>query len=88
MTTFSSTVLTFLTEINQIESTDDSDAATASIAMIEPSMIKSWTSSSSSFSQGRLLFDLRFAGMIPIDELSLMQDAIEQDCGKVDLDEW
>ena len=31
---------------------------------------------------------LRFAGMIPIDELSLMQDAIEQDCGKVDLDEW
>ena len=31
---------------------------------------------------------LRCAGMIPIDELSLMQDAIEQDCGKVDLDEW
>jgi len=31
---------------------------------------------------------LRFAGSIPQDDIALMQNAIEQDCGQVDLDEW
>lgn len=31
---------------------------------------------------------LRFAGSIPLDDLTLMQDAIQQDCEQVDLDEW
>jgi hypothetical protein len=31
---------------------------------------------------------LCFAGSIPIDDLHLMQRAIEQDCGQVDRDEW
>ncbi|MGD1903060.1 MAG: hypothetical protein ACFB9N_12575 [Geitlerinemataceae cyanobacterium] len=31
---------------------------------------------------------LRFAGSIPRDDLTLMSQAIEQDCGQVDLDEW
>jgi hypothetical protein len=31
---------------------------------------------------------LRFAGAIPSDDLHLMQEAIEQDCEQVDLDEW
>jgi hypothetical protein len=30
---------------------------------------------------------LRFAGSIPADDLQLMREAIEQDCGQVD-DEW
>ncbi|MEO0759325.1 MAG: hypothetical protein AAFY78_20910 [Cyanobacteria bacterium J06648_16] len=31
---------------------------------------------------------LKFAGAIPTDDLRLMQDAIDQDCGQVDADEW
>ena len=31
---------------------------------------------------------LRFAGSIPYDELTLVQNAIQQDCEQVDLDEW
>jgi len=31
---------------------------------------------------------LRFAGSIPHDELTLMQNAIKRDCKQVDLDEW
>ena len=31
---------------------------------------------------------LRFAGTIPIDDLQLMQEAIEQNCEHVDLNEW
>ncbi len=31
---------------------------------------------------------LRFAGAIPCDDLQLMQEAIEQDCERVDLHEW
>jgi hypothetical protein len=31
---------------------------------------------------------LRFAGSIPLDDLQLMGEAIEQDCERVDIDEW
>lgn len=31
---------------------------------------------------------LRFAGTIPIDDLQLMQEAIEENCEQVDLNEW
>ncbi len=31
---------------------------------------------------------LKFAGSIPSEELILMQDAIEQDCERLDLNEW
>lgn len=31
---------------------------------------------------------LRFAGSIPPDELQLMREAIEQDCERVDINEW
>ena len=31
---------------------------------------------------------LRFAGAIPSDDLQLMREAIEQDCERVDLNEW
>ncbi|MBW4593200.1 MAG: DUF2281 domain-containing protein [Brasilonema angustatum HA4187-MV1] len=31
---------------------------------------------------------LRFAGTIPSQELELMVQAIDADCGKVDIDEW
>ena len=31
---------------------------------------------------------LQFAGSISTDDLALMQDAIAQDCERVDLDEW
>lgn len=31
---------------------------------------------------------LRFAGSIPSDDLQLMGEAIEQDCERVDIDEW
>ncbi|WP_017297886.1 hypothetical protein [Nodosilinea nodulosa] len=31
---------------------------------------------------------LRFAGSIPTDDLQLMNQAIEQDCTRVDLNEW
>ncbi len=31
---------------------------------------------------------LQFSGAIPLDDLQLMQEAIEQDCGQVDLNEW
>ncbi len=31
---------------------------------------------------------LRFAGSIPSDDLQLMREAIEQDCERVDIDEW
>jgi hypothetical protein len=31
---------------------------------------------------------LRFAGSIPADDLQLMREAIEQDCERVDIDEW
>jgi hypothetical protein len=31
---------------------------------------------------------LRFAGSIPSDDLQLMHEAIKQDCGQVDIDEW
>jgi len=31
---------------------------------------------------------LRFAGSIPADDLKLMNEAIEQDCERVDIDEW
>ncbi|MBW4620277.1 MAG: hypothetical protein KME17_13100 [Cyanosarcina radialis HA8281-LM2] len=31
---------------------------------------------------------LRFAGSIPPDDLQLMHEAIEQDCERVDVDEW
>ncbi len=31
---------------------------------------------------------LRFAGSIPSDDLQLMREAIEQDCERVDSDEW
>jgi hypothetical protein len=31
---------------------------------------------------------LRFAGTIPINDLQLMQEAIKQDCERVDLNEW
>ncbi|HIK30568.1 MAG TPA: hypothetical protein IGS17_06250 [Oscillatoriales cyanobacterium M59_W2019_021] len=31
---------------------------------------------------------LRFAGSIPIDDLQLMREAIEQDCDRIDLNEW
>lgn len=31
---------------------------------------------------------LRFAGAIPAEDLQLMQEAIEQDCERVDINEW
>ncbi|RMG08905.1 MAG: hypothetical protein D6728_13515 [Cyanobacteria bacterium J055] len=31
---------------------------------------------------------LRFAGSIPIDDLQLMREAIEQDYDRIDLNEW
>ena len=31
---------------------------------------------------------LRFAGSISLDDLKLMGEAIEQDCERVDVDEW
>ena len=31
---------------------------------------------------------LRFAGSIPLDDLELMQQAIEDGCERVDLNEW
>ena len=31
---------------------------------------------------------LRFAGSIPSDDLQLMREVIEQDCERVDIDEW
>ncbi len=31
---------------------------------------------------------LRFAGTIPLDELNLMSEAINQDCEQVDSNEW
>lgn len=31
---------------------------------------------------------LRFAGMIPPDDIALMREAIEQDCEQVDVNEW
>jgi hypothetical protein len=31
---------------------------------------------------------LKFAGSIQLDDLTLMQDAIEEGCEQVDLDEW
>lgn len=31
---------------------------------------------------------LRFAGSIPADDLQLMREAIEQDCERVDANEW
>ncbi len=31
---------------------------------------------------------LRFAGSIPADDLQLMREAIEQDCERIDVDEW
>ncbi|MEP1060165.1 hypothetical protein [Phormidium sp. FACHB-592] len=31
---------------------------------------------------------LRFAGSIPSDDLQLMREAIEQDCARVDINEW
>jgi hypothetical protein len=31
---------------------------------------------------------LRFAGTIPIEDLQLMQEAVEQNCEQVDLNEW
>lgn len=31
---------------------------------------------------------LRFAGSIPSDDLQLMREAIEQDCERIDIDEW
>lgn len=31
---------------------------------------------------------LRFAGSISSDDLQLMREAIEQDCERVDIDEW
>ena len=31
---------------------------------------------------------LRFAGSIPSDDLQLMREAIEQDCERIDVDEW
>jgi hypothetical protein len=31
---------------------------------------------------------LRFAGTIPLEDLQLMQMAIEQGCERIDLDEW
>ncbi|MGB0564138.1 MAG: hypothetical protein ACPGVO_20405 [Spirulinaceae cyanobacterium] len=31
---------------------------------------------------------LRFAGAIPSADLHLMQTAIEQDCGQIDIHEW
>jgi hypothetical protein len=31
---------------------------------------------------------LQFAGFFPADDLQLMQNAIEEDCAQVDLDEW
>lgn len=37
------------------------------------------------FSGERLL---RFAGSISAEDLKIMSDAIEKDCGRVDLNEW
>jgi hypothetical protein len=31
---------------------------------------------------------LRFAGSIPPEDLQLMREAIEQDCERVDVDDW
>lgn len=31
---------------------------------------------------------LRFAGLIPSDDLQLMREAVEQDCERVDVDQW
>lgn len=31
---------------------------------------------------------IQFTGCIPSDDVALIQDAIEQDCEQVDLDEW
>ena len=31
---------------------------------------------------------LRFAGSIPADDLQSMREAIEQDCGRIDVNEW
>jgi len=31
---------------------------------------------------------VRFAGSIPLEDLLLMREAIEQDCEQVDTDEW
>lgn len=31
---------------------------------------------------------LRFAGLIPSDDLQLMREAIERSCERIDVDEW
>jgi len=31
---------------------------------------------------------LKYAGLIPLDDLNVMKDVIENDCRKVDADEW
>lgn len=31
---------------------------------------------------------VKFAGLIPADELDKMSEAIELDCGRIDIDEW
>jgi len=31
---------------------------------------------------------LRFAGSIPADDLQVMREAIEQDCERIDVNEW
>ncbi len=31
---------------------------------------------------------LKYAGLIPLDDLNVMKDVIDNDCRKVDTDEW
>ncbi len=31
---------------------------------------------------------LKYAGLIPLDDLNIMKDVIDNDCRKVDTDEW
>jgi hypothetical protein len=31
---------------------------------------------------------LRFAGSISVEDLKIMSDVIEKDCGRVDINEW
>lgn len=31
---------------------------------------------------------LKFGGLIPLDDLEIMRQVIEEDCGRIDADEW
>ncbi len=48
--------------------------------------IKELTSAKKSGVPGRSL--LKYAGLIPPDDLKIMRGAIENDCRKIDINEW